>query len=163
LKQPAPPGDLPREILRDAVDLQDDLASLAKPGEWAEIRPDFGASDRRAVWMPGNHSEWAFRISGKQLPASPTGKWKVYAVVRIEKANSAKPESPAFGAGVYDNAAKNYPAEKKFSVRETTEGYRSYLIGEVAPSAERDIFVNPLSNPGVSSVWVDRIYLVPPK
>jgi hypothetical protein len=161
LKNPAPPGDLPREILRGAVDLQDNIASLAKPGEWAEIRPDFGASDRRAVWMPGNHSEWAFRISGKQIPGSPTGRWKLYAVMRVEKADNAGPESIAFGAGVYDNAAKNYPTEKKFFLHETANGYRSCFIGEFTPDTTRDIFVNPLSNPGVNAVWVDRIFLVP--
>ena len=41
----------------------------SKPGEYAEIQPDLAASDRRAVWMPGKHQEWAFRISGKALPA----------------------------------------------------------------------------------------------
>jgi len=69
--------------------------------------------------MPGTHSEWAFRISGKQIPQSPTGKWKLYAIVRVEKTGDAKADSAAFGAGVYDNAAKRYPIEKKISARET--------------------------------------------
>ncbi|MSU56692.1 MAG: DUF4838 domain-containing protein [Pedosphaera sp.] len=163
LKNPAPPADLPRNELRGTVDLQDDVAALAKAGEWAEIRPDAGASDRRAVRMPGTHSEWAFRIGAKNIPASPTGKWKVYAVARVELSAEAKPDSAAFGAGVYDNAAKNYPTEKKFRVDEAGANYRSHLIGTFTPGPERDIFVSPLSNPGVKAVWVDRIFLVPAK
>jgi hypothetical protein len=163
LQNPSPPNDLPRELLRDAVDLQDNLASLARPGEWAEIRVDFGASDRRAVWMPETHSEWAFRINGKQIPNSPTGKWKLYVVARAEKKDKAKLESPAFGAGVYDGMSKNYPTEKKISISETSASYRSFFVGEFAPAPERDIFVSPLSNSAVGAIWIDRIFLVPAK
>ena len=161
LRNPPPPADLKKLDRHGAVDLQDSLAALAKPGEWAEIRPDDAASDRRAVWMPGNHSEWAFRLGGKQIPNSPTGKWKVYAVVRVEKSDDAKPGSLAFGAGVYDNTARNYPAEAKFRASETGNEYRSYLVGTYEPKPDRDIFICPLSGPGVKAIWVDRVFLVP--
>lgn len=161
LKNPRPPADLGGKNLRGAVDLQDDIAALAKPGEWVELRPDPAASDRRAAWMPGNHSEWAFRINASKIPASPTGRWQVYAVVRLEKSANAKADSAALSAGVYDNVAKSYPAERKFSVQELTETYRSQIIGTFAPSIDRDIFLSPLSNPGVKAVWIDRVFLLP--
>ena len=155
------PGRLKGVSLRGAVDLQDNVANLAKPGQWAEIRPDLSASDRRAVWMPGHHSEWAFRIPAAKIPKSPSGQWKVLAVVRIEKAAAAKPDSVAFGAGVYDNAAKSYPADKRIRLDEAGDAYRSHLIGTFAPGPQRDIFIAPPSNPGVKAIWVDRVFLVP--
>ena len=167
---PPPPKRLPRpklppnfegENLHGALDLQDLVARLAKPGEWAEIRPDLAASDRRAVWMPGNHNEWAFRISAAKIPKSPTGAWKVYVVVRVEQATGAKLDSVAFAAGVYDNAAKNYLADTKFRAREVSGNYRRYLIGTFAPEPGRDIFVAPAGNPDVNAIWVDRVILVP--
>jgi hypothetical protein len=161
VKNPAPPADLPREELRGAVDLQDNVASLARPGEWAEIRPDARASDRRAVWMPGHHSEWAFRIPAAKIPPSPTGKWKAYVVARIEPSADAKPESPVLTAGVYDGVAKNHPADAKFSVSEAGENYRALAFGAFEPGRSRDIYVSPLKNPSVKAVWVDRVYLVP--
>jgi hypothetical protein len=144
------------------VDLQDNLAGLYKPGECAEIRPDPAASDRRAAWMPGHHQEWAFRISGKTLPAkAQTGKWKVYAIVRVEKEPGAAADGIAFGAGVYDNAARSYPADFKARLGDTSETYRSYLVGTVETSPDCDIWVAPAGNQAVKAIYVDRVYLVP--
>jgi len=106
LQKVALPADLRGKDLRGALDLQDNLARLAKPGEWAEIRPDATASDWRAVWMPGTHREWAFRIPAAKIPPSPKVAWKAFVVVRVEKAAGARPDSAAFGAGIYDNVAK---------------------------------------------------------
>lgn len=157
-----PPTDLKGQSLRGAVDLQDNVASLSRPGELAEIRPDPAASDLRAVWMPGSHKEWAFRIPGSKLPdKAQRGRWQVYAVIRVEKAADSQGGTSAFGAGVYDTKAKSYPADFKATVGETGEGYRSYLLGTVEMSPDRDIYVAPSGNASVKAVWVDRVYLVP--
>jgi len=161
LPKPPPPVDLKGLRLRGAVDLQDNMARLAAPGELAEVRPDARASDRRAVWMPGHHREWAFRIPGEKVPRASTGRWQAYAVVRVEKAADAPPESVAFRGGVFDNAAKNHLADAKFRVGETADGYRSYLLGTFEPGETRDLFVAPAGNARVQSIWVDRIFLVP--
>lgn len=160
-KRPPPPADLRKTNLRGAVDLQDNVAALARPGDWVELQPDPSASDHRAARMPGNHSEWAFRISGKTIPASPTGQWQLYAVTRVEQNADANPASPALNGGVYDNAAKNYPAERKLSIQELGAAYRSQLLGTFAPGTERDIFISPMNNPQVKAVWIDRVFLVP--
>jgi hypothetical protein len=161
-KNPKPPVDLKLKASEKFVDLQENVASLHKRGEFADILPDENASDHRAVWMPGNHAEWAFRISGaKVLEKAKSGKWKMYAVVRVKENPDAKPDSIAFGVGVYDTAEKNYPADVKFRCSETDNDYHSYLVGTFEPSATRDIFVSPANNPGVKAVWIDRIYLVP--
>jgi hypothetical protein len=157
-----PPPDLRGLKASKCVDLQDNVAGLYKPGEFAEIRPDLAASDRRAVWMPGQHQEWAFRISGKALPPKArTGKWKVYAVVRVEKKSGAAAEGIAFGAGVYDNATRAYPADYKAQLAYASDAYHSYLVGTVENSPNRDIWVAPAGNKAVSAIYVDRVYLVP--
>jgi hypothetical protein len=164
-KQAGRPSDVSRAVWRKAVDLQDDLAALFKRGEFADIRPDPAATDLRAVRMPGNYSEWAFRIKGDEIArrTAGNGKWNLNVVVRVEKLPGAKEgaNAPAFGAGVYDGQSKTYPAEAKFPLAETIDTYKSYSIGLFEPAASRDIFVCPLSNPGVKAIWVDRVYLTP--
>jgi hypothetical protein len=109
----------------------------------------------------GYHSEWAFRIAAAKIPPSPTGAWKIYAVVCVEMIGGNRSDSIAFGAGVYDQGAKNYPADAKFHEREVGEKYRSYLVGTFKPGPERDIFLAPAGNPDVKAVWADRVFLVP--
>jgi hypothetical protein len=162
LKHASPPPDLPGNEWKQAIDLQENVAGLFKPGEYAEILPDLSASDHRAVRMPGSHSEWAFRISGRDIEKrKAAGRYKLYVIVRVEKSSTPSVEAPAFVAGVYDTEKKDYPAQRKVSYKQATEGYRSWLVGEFDPGASRDIFVAPASHPGIKAVWVDRICLVP--
>ncbi|MEO5803999.1 MAG: hypothetical protein ABIR24_10755 [Verrucomicrobiota bacterium] len=37
--------------------------------------------------------------------------------------------------------------------------YQTYFLGEVKMNSNLDIYVSPASNPGVKSIWVDRVYL----
>ncbi len=162
LLHPPPPADLPGLSRRSCIDLQDNLAGLYKPGEYADIRPDPAASDLRAVWMPGSHAEWAFRIPGKALPErAQHGSWKVYAVIRVEKAPGAPPDAVAFSAGVYDTKARTYPAELKPRLRDVGEGYHAYLLGTMETTPDRDLWVAPPANASVRALYVDRLYLVP--
>jgi hypothetical protein len=162
LLHPAPPVDLPGVKKSRCIDLQDNVAALYKPGEYAEIRPDLAASDRRAVWMPGSHQEWAFRIPGTALPAQArAGKWKVYAVVRVERDAGGAADSVTFSAGVYDNKTRAYPADFKARLGDAAPGYRSYLLGAVEFNPDRDIWVAPAGNKSVKAIYVDRIFLVP--
>jgi hypothetical protein len=162
LCNPAPPLDLQGAKQRECVDLQDNLAGLYKPGEFAEIRPDPAASDLRAVWMPGNHTEWAFRICGKALPSkAQSGKWTVYVVVRVEKEAGAPSEGVAFTAGVYDNRTREYPATLKATAGDTADTYRLYKIGTAETGPDRDIWVAPAGNKAIKAIYVDRVFLVP--
>ena len=162
LPHPSPPTDLPGVKRSRCVDLQDNLAALYKPGEFAEIRPDPGASDRRSVWMLGSHQEWAFRIPGSALPAKVrAGKWKVYAVVRVEKDHAGAPGAQAFSAGVYDNKARSSLAEIKPCLSEAAPDFQSYLLGELELNPDRDIWVAPAGNKSIKAIYVDRIFLVP--
>jgi hypothetical protein len=157
-----PPLDLGRVNKSQCVDLQDNLASLFKSGEYAEIRSDDAASDKRAVWMPGIHKEWAFRISGKALSEKVhAGRWGIYAVVRVEKEAGGPSDSVAFSAGVYDTKSHAYPADFKARLGEVGPTYRSYLLGTVEFNQYRDIWVAPTGNQSFRAVYVDRIYLMP--
>jgi hypothetical protein len=162
LASPPPPKDLSGVLPAKCIDLQDNLAYIYKPGEFSEIRPDTAASDNRAVWMPGNHQEWAFRISGTSLPAKALkGKWKVYAVMRVEKNSGAAPDAAAFSAGVYDIQTKTYPADAKVKLEDVSEGYHSHLLGTVEFTPGRDIYIAPPGGKNVSAIYIDRVYLVP--
>ena len=162
LANPPPPSDLQGIRASKCIDLQDNLASLYKPGEFSEIRPDTAASDNRAVWLAGDHKEWAFRIHGADLPSRALkGKWKVYSVVRVEKSADAAPDSIAFGAGVYDVETQAHPADAKVKLKDTSEGYHSYLLGTVEFTRDRDIYVAPPGGKNVSAIYIDRVYLVP--
>jgi hypothetical protein len=158
---PAPPKDLPRPPRR-TVDLQDNLAVIYKPGEYSEIRYDAAASDLRAVWMPSTHTEWAFRIAGTTLPKrAQHGKWKVYAVVRVEKNEHCQDNVPAFSAGVYGNSKNEFVATITPQAKDVDTGYKSYLIGTAKGDPDRDIWVSPSGNKAIKAIYVDRIFLVP--
>lgn len=159
-----PPADLPGIRPMACIDLQDNAASLFKAGEFADIRPDAAASDHRAVWMPGTHQEWAFRIAGNTISTKAyAGKWKVYVVARVETATQSAPDAAAFSAGVHDNKTQASLAELKVTVGEAGEGYRSHLLGTVELNPDRDIWVAPSGNQAVKNIYIDRAYLVPAK
>jgi len=158
-----PPKDIPGADARTSVDGQEGLASLYGEGSLAEVRHDPAASDGMAVRMPGSHREWAFQLPVSNLERRATsGKWNVYAVVRVEKAQNANPNDTAFTAGVYDTGTKTDEASIAPKVADVdTEGYKSYLLGTVETNLDQRIWAAPAANPSVTAVWVDRVYLVP--
>lgn len=159
---PPAPADIPGTNRRRDVDVQDNRARLWNEGEGAEVRADPAASDGIAVWMPGSHREWAFQIPFTALPGrAQSGRWQVYAVVRVEKAPGADPKSPAFTAGIYDTGAGTSRGDHSVAVGDAPEGYRSYPLGTIDANTAQYAWVAPAANAGVKSVWVDRIYLVP--
>lgn len=156
------PADLKGLSRRRAVDVQDDLATLAKPGEWAEVRPDPAASDLRAAWMPGSHKEWACAFRASQWPErARAGRWRVYVVARVEPAPGVKPSLPAFSAGVYDEQAKRTPASLNATLADAGDGYRSHLVGTVELNAHCQVYVAPAGNGAAQALWVDRVVLAP--
>ena len=162
LSKPLPPADLKGVNLRGAVDLQDNLASLTQHGELAEVRPDPAASDCRAVWMSGNHTNRAFRIFGSRLPAATLGKrWNIFFVARVDKTAKAAANDAAFRAGVNDDKSKKHPVDFTVRIGETGNGYRSFLIGTVEMNRDRDIWAEPPGSESVQAVWIDRVILVP--
>jgi len=160
--KPKPPGDVDRSVWRNAVDVQDGIARLANPGEWAEVRLDTAASDARAVWMPGSHKEWACAFVGSSLPEKVrTGRWQVYAVVRVEPTPGTKPDAVAFTAGVYDEKARKSPASLSVRLDQAGEGYHSHLLGTVDMTPDCEVYVAPGANKTTQAIWVDRVFFAP--
>jgi hypothetical protein len=159
---PAPP--LPAGIpdAESGVDVQDNLARLFNEGEFAEIRADPAASDGLAVWMPGSHHEWATQFPLASLPPRlRTGRWRVYALIRVEKSPSAVPASTAFTAGIYDPSVGASVGQIGPAVRDASETYQPYLLGTLDGASDQCVWIAPAANPGVGAVWVDRLFLVP--
>jgi hypothetical protein len=158
-----PPTDIPLADARRGIDGQEEIARLFNEGVWAEVRPDPAASDGLAVWMPGDHRDWAFQLPVSQLPArARKGKWQVYAVIRVEKAPGANPQAAAFTTGVYDTGANTERASLNMTVGDASETYRSYRLGVVETNETQYIWVAPpADSAAVRAIWVDRVYLVP--
>jgi hypothetical protein len=170
------PSDIPGIDQKKCVDVQDDKMSIAEEGRLGRRRVDPSASDYLAVWMPGWHHEWACQVHWKNLPAkAQKGLWKVYAVIKVEKRAGVDPEKEAIWAGVYHTGKKVGLAEVVIPIKETSDGYRSYLIGTVEASPEQYIWIAPpgggLAGPArlspgegnIEGLWIDRIVLVPAK
>ena len=160
----AVPVGIPGANAATCVDVQDDQANLYREGELSEIRADPSASDGLAIWMPGNHHEWAIQFPLSKLPERVrSGKWRVYAFVRIIKNAGAggSPGSAAFTAGVYDSGASTGRGQISVTVRDVSAEYRPYLLGTVETNDSQYVWIAPAANSSVQSVWVDRVYFVP--
>ncbi len=157
MKNPAPPVGMSAET---GVDVQDSWARLANEWVWAETRADASASDGLAVYMPGNHHEWAFQIPLDQVPQKARkGRWDVYALIRVERADGA-PSGVAFTAGIWDGNNAADLGTVSINAADASSQYRAYRLGTVESRTGRYIWVAPAANPAIKGVWVDRIWLV---
>lgn len=148
----------PPKGIKDGVDAQDDLADLWQAPDNSQLRADPLASDGIACRMPGNHHEWAYQFGVGKLRPLSTGVWKVYAVVRIESGSSDA--SPAFSAGIWDEAARHPVSNSVFRLDQVGKEYQAFEIGTVKMHDKLRVWVAPPANPKVKAVWVDRIYFV---
>jgi hypothetical protein len=159
---PPVPSGIPGADTKTCVDVQDNFARLYREGDLSEVRADPTASDGLAVWMPGSHHEWATQFPLNTLPERVRkGRWKVYALIRVEKEANADAQSAAFTAGVYDTAAHAGRGEVHVRLQDAPETYHPYLLGTVETNKDQYVWIAPTANPGVKAVWVDRIYFVP--
>lgn len=154
------PTDLTGVEPKTAVRIAESAASLYQEGTLSAFKPDPLASDKRAAWMPGTHSEWAIQFPFSRLPEKVNeGRWKVWAVVRVEKGSASS--GNAFSAGVYDSAAKTSRNELQIPVAGLPDGYKTYLLGTVEGHSELYVWLAPVPGSGVNAIWVDRLILTP--
>lgn len=161
--KPAPPTGLTQAQVAAGFDIQDSLATLYREGELAETRADNLASDGLAIWMPGNHTEWAVQFPVRTLPQKlRTGTWSIYASVRADDAGSGGDgSSSAMTMGVYDTKENKGAAQVSASVDTLISGYKTILIGTVTMTPDQYVWLAPAANKRVKAVWVDRIFFVP--
>jgi hypothetical protein len=157
------PAGIPGANAATCVEVQDDKANLYREGELSETRSDPLSSDGLAAWMPGGHHEWAIQFPLNKLPERVrSGKWRVYALVRVVKAKGSDPNNTvAFTAGVYDTSANTSRGDTSTPLKDVAADYRSYMLGTVETNSALYVWIAPAANPLVESVWVDRLYFVP--
>jgi hypothetical protein len=144
------------------IDVQDDQARLARDGVWSEMRGDPSASDGIAIWMPGNHYEWATQFPlSRVLKPGEKRQFRVYVVLRVDKDASAA--GRAFTAGLYDDLAGRGLNTIHVDVPGVRDSYASYSLGIVEAHANMYVWIAPPANAGVRAVYVDRVVLVPVK
>ena len=107
----------------------------------------------KAVRMPNTHDRW--HVMGK-MPVS--GRFDLYADVRCD---SSAPTGNAVRIGTYAWVEKkeffrDIPASEIAGKR-----YRTVKVGTVELTSDVSIFIAPVVNPAVSSIWIDRIILIP--
>ncbi len=156
-----PAGTLP-ELCKDMnpadfVDIQDNLFSLANPGEWADIVDDPGASDGKTARMPANHVQWAVQYP-IEIEVTDLGKARCYAVVRCDaKAVSGA----AMVAGIYDSATSTNLVQHTVTIEDSAKGYFTVDLGTYALTKDMYLWVAPEGGPeSVDAVYVDRVFFV---
>ena len=146
------------------LDFQDDVFSLARPGEWVALTADPAASDGVAARLPGTHNEWAVQLplDAPELTKQKTKRWRMAVSVRVERSGQ---EGVAFTYGIYDAATKQGLGGGTVKASEVKDdGYQLYEIGTHEAGPLRTLWVAPASNPGnVPALWVDRFLLVDPE
>jgi hypothetical protein len=153
------PADLTVPPGAEVVDVQDDEAKLYGEGDLAELRPDPAASDGIACRMPGTHYEWAFQMPVKKMPvAVQKGRWRVYAVVRVEP--GADPKAEAFTAGLYREETRETIGGSRVTSAQAGTGYRTYLLATTELTPNTYVWIAPSGNGKAKAVWVDRVILV---
>jgi hypothetical protein len=165
---PGPPGldDLPEHERLAGVSVQDDRAIIFREPDCARPVADSLASDGVAVRMVAgpNGARGAMELHGALLPRTiRAGRYRVYYVARVQTAEGASPETPAFVARILDHLSGKYVAERTVSVGEAASGYRSYLVGTVNLHAYVRLWMGHAYSDGVKAVWFDRVFLVPVK
>ena len=161
-RRPAPAPDLVKGLpATDWIDLQDDVFSLYRPGEWSGTAADPVASDGVAARMPGTTREWAVQCSLPLSPETAKRKWTVYVAVRVER--EAEADGTAFTAGIYDTRERRSLGHITVALAQAapTDRYQLYCIEGGSISPEAYVWVAPAANPEqVKAVWVDRMLLV---
>ncbi|MCM8760224.1 MAG: DUF4838 domain-containing protein, partial [Candidatus Omnitrophica bacterium] len=124
------PKDIPGLDPKKCIDIQDDDILLYREGELGFRRVDSHASDYRVIMLPGWHREGVCQIRCQFLPQkAQKGKWKVYAVIKVEQKPETAPEKEAIQAGVYHPIQGKAVAKISIPIKDTSEDYKSYLIG----------------------------------
>ena len=150
------PDDLPKSS--DTISLQEGLVSLFERGTLSEIKPDPKASNKKAVWMPGIHHEWAYQLRLEAVPERLfTGKWTAWIVVRGETGPSTLLDEVAVTAGVYDAGEKTSRAEVRIKASQVQKGYVTVKLGTISPNAEMYVWAAPAVEAHIGAVWVDRV------
>jgi hypothetical protein len=158
----AQPCPLPAEFAGLAPERVRDLQQTP---QWLMLRPPYAAairdskaSDGVAVTMPGTHVQWAIQ---PPMPADLSGKWEVFAAVRVRPYAAAAKSAGAFTWGLYDYGASRMEASATASVGESEgDEYRLLSLGVHPINGRMRVWFAPMANDTVRQIAVDRVILV---
>jgi hypothetical protein len=162
-RAPKAPDDLPDSEQRSGTTVQNDFAVIFREPDCARPMADSLASDGVAIRMTAgpDGARGAMEIHGALLPRSlRSGRYKLYHVARIETADGARPDAPAFSARVFDSLSSRYIAERKVTIADTKPGYASYLVGTIDLNPYVRLWLGHAHDKAVKAVWFDRAFLV---
>lgn len=141
----------------DWIDYQDNALRLHAP-VGTKIVQDPKASDNAAARVTGSTNAWAIQLPDLTLPR--TGKWKLYANVRIDP-GTGSPGAKAFDYGIYP--PKEDTAWKAYG--EFADGEYHYVefpwIYEYDPALTvHYLWLAPPNSTAIKNLYVDRIIAV---
>lgn len=151
----------------DVVDLQPHTFKLHRLGVFTARENDVQASVGTAVSTIGSSTDWNIQVPAGAFVDTLTDKWRVYALVRME-GKTNPPNENAFVAGLFDMKGRTkVPNEKGLdsipvSITQIKgQGYQIVNLGIYAlNSAESIIYFQPVGNPDISKIYLDRVLLV---
>lgn len=164
-KTAAAPDDLPENERRSGISVSDGRAVIFREPSCARPEADSMASDGAAIRMIAGPegARGAMEIHGGSLPESfRPGCYKVYFVARVDAADGARPDAPAFKTRI-ENARWGKRTDQVATVGETGPAYRAYLAGTVEMDVYSRLWMAHAHDDAVKAVWFDSLFLVPVK
>ena len=159
-----PPAPKPEEFdklpAEDCNIVQQDKFVLYRKGECSDEIDDPTASDGKTAKLFTNTIDWAvqYQITADDLKKM-TGRWKFYAVVRIDALTD---HGSAFRYGVYDGGANRQAAEFLAKIEDCKDGkYHTWYMGtyEMRPGLAY-YFVSAGIPDQVKGIYIDRVVMV---
>ncbi len=116
----------------------------------SEIIKDEEASNKQAVSVDGNISDWAVQFNLGNLPE---GKWDIYFVIKVI---SDKNEGVAFRYGVYPDTD-----DMEASLEDFSDGtYHTVYVGTFEKDDEADLWIAPPEDEEIKNIIVDRVFII---
>ena len=156
---PPSPDELARLPKQDIIEIYPEKMKLFEPPKWAKIVDDPAATQGRAAFMDGSHTQWAvqYHISDRLAKSMP-GTWKWYLVARTQGGQSGG----AFKYGVYDDPSHRNVTQFTAQLETGADGkYHTYYLGKILTTAGLYAWISPLGDANaVKGIYIDRIVMV---
>lgn len=124
--------------------------------KWIFIEDDSAATGGKALRMPNTHQQWA-----SQCKDLPNGEYDVYAEIRCD---SNQPTGNAAVVGIYNDKERKSIAKTEIPAESVAgKKYRTVKLGTIQLSPSIILYCNPVINPAVENIWIDRYILVEKK
>ena len=123
----------------------------------SHIVKDRYASDRKAIAMSGNRTDWGIQLNLGNLKK---GTWDIYIVARVQVKDGTQPEGKiAFRYGIYPSTS---PVE--VPLKDFIDGdYHTIYVGKFLKDEHLDLWIAPPGKDYIEYLLVDRVFAVKTK